>query len=306
MLDAARGIAGSSMVTAMARNGVDFGIQLAGTGDRWFTGAGAGASTACISPAIRTPTPRRTSATARSPRPPASADSPWRRRRRSSSSSAARRTTRSPTRARWAHITLGQNSALHAAGHEFRGHAGRHRRAQGGRYRNPADHQHRHRASRGGRRPDRRRHHARAARLLHAGGRCACAEAAPERTTERVREERHGVGQEACGRGDRRQRADPRQGSSRRSPTSTKPSALTVASYRRHDRGRLERHRHARQRPADGLHPAPLGTVDPRGGAGADGLRRRRPAGRDRLHVRQGVPQRIPPPRHRAASRSRW
>jgi hypothetical protein len=37
MLDAARGHAGSSMVVAMARNGVDFGVQLAGTGDRWFT-----------------------------------------------------------------------------------------------------------------------------------------------------------------------------------------------------------------------------------------------------------------------------
>jgi hypothetical protein len=37
MLDAARGVLGSSMVTAMARNGVDFGIQLAGMGDRWFT-----------------------------------------------------------------------------------------------------------------------------------------------------------------------------------------------------------------------------------------------------------------------------
>jgi hypothetical protein len=37
MLDVARGVAGSSMVTAMARNGVDFGIQLAGTNERWFT-----------------------------------------------------------------------------------------------------------------------------------------------------------------------------------------------------------------------------------------------------------------------------
>jgi len=36
MLDAARDVAGSSMVTAMARNGVDFGIQLSGTGGRWF------------------------------------------------------------------------------------------------------------------------------------------------------------------------------------------------------------------------------------------------------------------------------
>jgi hypothetical protein len=37
-LDAARGIDGSTMVVAMARNGTDFGIQVAGTGDAWFTG----------------------------------------------------------------------------------------------------------------------------------------------------------------------------------------------------------------------------------------------------------------------------
>ena len=36
MLDAAHGIAGSSMVTAMARNGVDFGIRVSGLGERWF------------------------------------------------------------------------------------------------------------------------------------------------------------------------------------------------------------------------------------------------------------------------------
>ncbi|MGA8977930.1 MAG: DUF1116 domain-containing protein, partial [Pedococcus sp.] len=35
---AAEGIAGSSVVTTMARNGTDFGIRTAGTGDRWFTG----------------------------------------------------------------------------------------------------------------------------------------------------------------------------------------------------------------------------------------------------------------------------
>jgi hypothetical protein len=34
---AAAGIAGSTVVTVMARNGTDFGIQTAGTGDRWFT-----------------------------------------------------------------------------------------------------------------------------------------------------------------------------------------------------------------------------------------------------------------------------
>jgi len=35
---AAVGIPGSTVVTAMARNGTDFGIQVSGTGDRWFTG----------------------------------------------------------------------------------------------------------------------------------------------------------------------------------------------------------------------------------------------------------------------------
>jgi hypothetical protein len=37
MLDAAHGVARSSMVTAMARNGVDFGIRVSGLGERWFT-----------------------------------------------------------------------------------------------------------------------------------------------------------------------------------------------------------------------------------------------------------------------------
>ncbi len=36
MLDAAHGVRGSSMVTAMARNGVRFGIRLSGTGNAWF------------------------------------------------------------------------------------------------------------------------------------------------------------------------------------------------------------------------------------------------------------------------------
>jgi len=35
--DAARGVPGSTMVVAMARNGTDFGVQISGTGDRWFT-----------------------------------------------------------------------------------------------------------------------------------------------------------------------------------------------------------------------------------------------------------------------------
>jgi Protein of unknown function (DUF1116) len=35
---AAAGIPGSTVVTTMARNGTDFGIQVSGTGDQWFTG----------------------------------------------------------------------------------------------------------------------------------------------------------------------------------------------------------------------------------------------------------------------------
>ncbi len=38
MGDAATGIPGSTVVTAMCRNGTDFGIRVSGTGDQWFTG----------------------------------------------------------------------------------------------------------------------------------------------------------------------------------------------------------------------------------------------------------------------------
>jgi hypothetical protein len=37
MMDAAHGVEGSSLVTTMARNGVEFGIRVSGTGGRWFT-----------------------------------------------------------------------------------------------------------------------------------------------------------------------------------------------------------------------------------------------------------------------------
>jgi hypothetical protein len=39
MLDAAAGVKGSSLVVAMTRNGVEFGIRLSGTGEAWFTAA---------------------------------------------------------------------------------------------------------------------------------------------------------------------------------------------------------------------------------------------------------------------------
>lgn len=37
MSDAAHGVEGSTVVTAMARNGTDFGLRVSGLGDRWFT-----------------------------------------------------------------------------------------------------------------------------------------------------------------------------------------------------------------------------------------------------------------------------
>lgn len=37
IMDPVRGIDGSSLVTAMSRNGTDFGIKVSATGDRWFT-----------------------------------------------------------------------------------------------------------------------------------------------------------------------------------------------------------------------------------------------------------------------------
>jgi hypothetical protein len=41
MADAAHGVDGSTIVTAMARNGTDFGIRVSGMGDAWFTAAAA-------------------------------------------------------------------------------------------------------------------------------------------------------------------------------------------------------------------------------------------------------------------------
>lgn len=38
MADAAHGVEGSTLMTAMARNGTDLGIRVSGLGDRWFTG----------------------------------------------------------------------------------------------------------------------------------------------------------------------------------------------------------------------------------------------------------------------------
>ena len=39
MADAGHGVEGSTIMTAMARNGTDLGIRVSGLGDRWFTGS---------------------------------------------------------------------------------------------------------------------------------------------------------------------------------------------------------------------------------------------------------------------------
>src|SRR5271166_1700905 len=91
MTDAARGIPLSSVMTAMARNGVESGVRVSGAASTGFT-----------SPDTRSPTRRPILVTVRLPRPPALAASQWPQRRRSSASSAARQTMQSRTPRRWA------------------------------------------------------------------------------------------------------------------------------------------------------------------------------------------------------------
>jgi hypothetical protein len=104
-LDAAHGVPSSSLVTAMARNGTDFGIRVSGLGDRWFVGP-ANTPVGLTSRAQAPPMRIQISATAPSPKRPASAGSPWPRRPPSCSSSAALRrmqwrTRGACTRLRW-------------------------------------------------------------------------------------------------------------------------------------------------------------------------------------------------------------
>jgi hypothetical protein len=99
LTDPARNIAASSVVTAMSRNGTDFGIRVAATGDRWFT-APVESRPASISRAFPSATPTRTSAIPRSWRPSGWAASRWRRRPPWSATSApAARRRRRPSRA---------------------------------------------------------------------------------------------------------------------------------------------------------------------------------------------------------------
>ena len=65
--DAGAGVAGASVVVAMARNGTDFGVRVAGTGERWFTAPAAVPDGLYLGGFGR-----------RSPRPWAWVGSPWR------------------------------------------------------------------------------------------------------------------------------------------------------------------------------------------------------------------------------------
>ena len=170
MLDAAHGVPGSSMVTAMARNGVEFGVRVSGLGERWFTapapvvnglyfpaytikdaapdlGDSAITETAGLGGFAMAAAPAIVKFVGGSPQD-------------------ALANTLSMT-----HITLRPQRRLHPARARFHRHPGVHRRAPGGRHRNPPGHQHRHRASRAGRGPDRRRRYARPACVLHG---CDC------------------------------------------------------------------------------------------------------------------------------------
>jgi hypothetical protein len=49
-LRCAEGVSGSSLVTVIARNGVEVGVKLSGTGDRWFTGPAAAPDPAALYP----------------------------------------------------------------------------------------------------------------------------------------------------------------------------------------------------------------------------------------------------------------
>ena len=168
MLDAAQGVPGSSMVTVMARNGVEFGIRLSGLGDRWFT------APAPVVNGLYFPESIDQECRARSRRQRDHRDR--RRRRLRHGRGAGHRQVRRRLvagRARQyarddAHHAQAQRR-VHAAGPRLRRHAGVHRRAPRGRHRHPAGDQHRHRAQGRRRRADRRRRDARAARLLHAG-----------------------------------------------------------------------------------------------------------------------------------------
>ena len=158
---ARRGVPGSPVLTAIARNGVEVGIRVSGTGDRWFVGPAAlpdpaklfdGYAPADMNPDLGDSAIVETYglgalAVAASPAAAASVgiDAADDRRHR-----------------RRAACDRGRRVAGHALPRRPRGDA-RHRRPQGRRDAHRAARAHRHRAQAARRRPDRRRRHAPAA-----------------------------------------------------------------------------------------------------------------------------------------------
>ena len=155
-LDAARGIEGSTMVVAMARNGTDFGIQVAGTGDEWFTGPAQLADGLYLgdygpddaNPDIGDSAITETAGIGGF----AMATAPAIVRFVGGSVPDALATTR-----RMHEITLGENPRWSVPVLEFQGTPDRHRRHQGLPHRHPAPDQHRHGRQGRRRRPGRRR-----------------------------------------------------------------------------------------------------------------------------------------------------
>ena len=142
-LDAARGIDGSTMVVAMARNGTDFGIQVSGTGDEWFTGPAQVADGLYLgdygpddaNPDIGDSAITETAGIGGFAMATAPAIVRLRRRHR------ARRARHHPADAR---DHAGRQPALVGAGARLPRHPDRHRRHQGVPDRDPAPDQHRH------------------------------------------------------------------------------------------------------------------------------------------------------------------
>ena len=152
-------------------------------------------------------------------------------------------------------ITLGSKPGLHAAAAELRWHAGRYRRAAGGRLRSPADHQHRHRAPQGRRRSDRRRHHHGADGMLQRRHRRAC-----HRTRVRPgQSRRRSLNRTAVvAFGGNALVTDAEHDSI---PEQYQTVCRDRLASRRFGRAGLAARRLARQRTAGRLHPAPVGTV---------------------------------------------
>ncbi len=258
MMDAAHGVPGSSMVTAMARNGVDFGIRLSGTGERWFTAPAPvvdglyfpGYSIADAAPDLGDSAITETAGLGGF----AMAAAPAIVNFVGGTAMDAIANT-----AAMGHITLGQNGGFTLPAMEFTGTpAG----IDAARWSTP------------GMLPVINTgiaHKEAGIGQIGAGitrapldcfTQAVAALAASLDGREDRKERGDGARQEARGGRGGRQFAHSRQGASL-DPRSVRGGGDHGPSHRRHDRGRLERHRHPRQRAADGLHLAPLRTFHP-------------------------------------------